>query len=116
MFLFAQTAPEGLSDVLILPGLCFIIGLGIWYGGLHYQNRTEKAWLKWCAFIPLAIGIFIGLPWFINSMDYAYTRTLDNKKLLYGCYAAPILPFIGAMIVVAWHFYLKKSGAYEHRI
>jgi hypothetical protein len=116
MFLFAQTAPEGLSDVLILPGLCMIIGLGLWYGGLHYENRTEKSWLKWCAFIPLAIGIAIGIPMFMQSMDYTYQQLLPNKKVLYGHYAAFGLPLAGAIAVIVWHLYLKKSGAYEHRI
>lgn len=113
MLSLAQTVPNGLTDVLGVPLICFVLGLGFWYGGLHFESKTEKVWLKWCAVIPLLIGLVIGLPMAIQVMDYAYQQLMPNKKVIYGHYMAAALPLLGLAVIFSWHFYLKRSGAYE---
>lgn len=115
MNLFAQTAPTGLTDIILVPGLCFILGIGLWYGGLLFENRTEKSWLKWLAFVPIVIGLVIGFQMTSQVSDYTYQRLLGSKKLIYGHYLALALPVVAAITVIGWHFYLKKTGAYDHR-
>ncbi|MBC8064638.1 MAG: hypothetical protein H7Y17_07395 [Chlorobia bacterium] len=113
MNFLAQTAPTGLTDVLLIPGLCFILGLGLWYGGIHFENRTEKSWLKWLAFVPLIIGVVIGLQMTMQAGDYTYQRLLGSKKLVYGHYLALALPLGALITVICWHFYLKKGQSYD---
>lgn len=116
MYLIAQTSPTELTEVLLVPSICFVLGLGLWYAGLHFENRTEKSWLKWLAFIPIVIGLVIGFQLTMQATDYTYQRVLGTKKLIYSHYLALALPVIAAFTVVVWHFYLKKSGAYDqHR-
>jgi len=102
-----------MMDVLKIPGLCFLIGIGLWYGGLVFESKTEKSWLKWTAFIPLVIGTFIGLQETIQVSDYIYQQTLTNRKTLYAHYLALALPATAIATIVGWHFYLKRSGAYD---
>lgn len=112
MFL-GQTAPTGLGDVLKIPGICVILGLAIWYAGLLFEARTEKSWLKWLAFIPLFVGLAIGLQDTIQATDYVYQQTLSNRKTLYAHYLALVIPLGAVGTLVAWHLYLKRSGAYD---
>lgn len=112
MFL-SQTPPTGLSDVIALPLICFALGIGIWYVGLHFESRTEKVWLKWLALVPLTIGLLIGIQATVQTLDYAYKQSLPNQRTLYGHYLALLLPASAIIAVVAWHFYLKKSGGYH---
>ncbi len=111
--MFAQSAPSGMTDVLGLPMLCFLLGLGLWYGGLHFENRTEKSWMKWLAFIPIVIGLIIGFQLTMEAGDYAYQRILPNRKVLFAHYIALAMPIFAALTVGGWHLYLKKSGAYD---
>ena len=111
--LFAQDAPTGMADVLALPLLFFALGMGIWYGGLHFESRTEKAWLKWLALIPLAIGLIIGLQMTIQAMDYAYQSLMPTKRVLYSHYLALALPVGAILAIIGWHLYLKRTGAYH---
>jgi len=112
--LFAQTAPPtGMMDVLKIPLLCFIVGMALWYGGLIFEARTEKTWMKWLAFVPLVIGIAIGLQDTIQVSDYVYQQTLTNRKTLYAHYVGLLLPLSGMVMVFCWHLYLKRSGSYD---
>lgn len=113
MNLFLQATPTGLTDVLVLPLILFVLGLGLWYGGLHYESRTEQKWLKWTAFIPLGIGLLIGIQKVIVVSDYVYRQTLPNQKTMYGHYLAIVLPLTACVIIAAWHFYLKRRGEYD---
>jgi hypothetical protein len=115
MFLLAQSEPTGLTDVLWLPALLVAIGLGLWYGGLHFENRTEKSWMKWCAFIPIAIALVLGFQMPSQAMDYTYQQLMPNKKTVYGHYMALAMPLGALVAIIGWHLYLKKTGAYEHR-
>ena len=110
---FAQTIPETPSQVLGLPLLCFIIGLALWYGGIHFENRTEKSWLKWLSVIPMLVILVMALPGVFQAMDYAYQQSMPNRRTLYSHYVAGALPLVGLGIIFAWHFYLKRSGSYE---
>jgi len=82
MNLFSQSTPTGLTDVLRLPLILFVLGLGIWYAGLHIESRTEKSWPKWIAFLPIAIGLIIGVQEALQASDYVYQQTLPNTKTL----------------------------------
>ncbi len=115
MYLIAQSAPTGLTDIITIPAVCFLLGLSLWYGGLLFENRTEKSWLKWLAFVPIVIGLYIGFQLTVQVGDYTYQRMLASKKLIYGHYLALVLPSIALITVVVWHLYLKRSGAYDHR-
>jgi len=111
--MFAQTPPTGMMDVIKIPLVCFILGLGLWYGGLIFEAKTEKTWLKWCAFVPLIVGVAIGLQETIQVSDYVYQQTLSNRKTLYAHYIGLLLP-LGAMgTILAWHLYLKRTGSYD---
>jgi len=113
MNLFAQNAPTGLTDVLLFPLICFVLGVAFWYGGLHYESRTEKSWVKWLALVPLAIGLIIGIQAFAQTFDYAYQALMPNRRTLYAHYVSLALPLFAIIAIVGWHFYLKKTGAYE---
>ncbi len=102
-----------MGDVLKIPGICVLLGLCIWYAGLLFEARTEKSWLKWLAFIPLFVGIAVGLQATIQATDYVYQQTLSNHKTLYAHYLALLLPLGAVGTVLAWHMYLKRSGAYD---
>lgn len=115
MNLFAQTPPTGLTDVLLLPLILFVLGIGTWYGGLHYESKTENSWVKWLALVPVAIGLAIGIGAFSQTLDYAYKALMPNKKTLYGHYVALALPLLAIGTIIGWHFYLKRSGAYESK-
>lgn len=115
MNLFAQSSTIELTDIILVPSILFVLGLGIWYGGLLFENRTEKSWLKWLAFVPILIGLYMGIQMTIEVGDYTYQRLLGSKKLIYGHYLGLALPVIASITVVGWHFYLKKSGAYDQR-
>jgi uncharacterized membrane protein len=113
MNFIAQTAPTGLTDVLLVPLICFVFGVGIWYGGLHFESRTEKQWVKWLAFIPIAVGLIVGISAFSQTLDYAYRALMPNNKTLYAHYVALALPVIAIGTILGWHMYLKRTGAYE---
>jgi uncharacterized membrane protein len=113
MNLFAQNVPTGLTDVLLVPLILFVLGLGTWYFGLHLESRTEKSWVKWLAFVPILIGLVIGIAAFSQTLDYAYKALMPNRKTLYGHYVALGLPIFAIGTILGWHLYLKKSGAYE---
>ena len=116
MYLFAQTSPTEMTEVLLVPSICFVLGLGLWYAGLHFESRTEKSWLKWLAFVPIVIGLVIGFQLTMQATDYTYQRLLGTKKLIYSHYLALVMPVIATLTVGVWHLYLKKSGAYDqHR-
>ena len=113
MNFFAQNVPAGLMDVLLLPIICFVLGVGLWYGGLHYESRTEKSWVKWLALVPLAIGLIFGIQSLAQTFDYAYKAVMPNRRTLYGHYLAFALPVLTIVAIFGWHFYLKKTGAYD---
>lgn len=113
MNLLLQVAPTGITDVLGMPFLYFFLGLGIWYGGVHFENRTEKTWLKWCAFIPIAIGLYIGFNSFMLARDFVYQQMLPNRKTLYSHYLALVLPIVAIITILLWQLYLKRSRAHD---
>src|SRR5436189_6448378 len=110
---FMQSTPQGINDVIGLPLLLFALGLGIWYVGLRVEKRTDKTWLKRCALIPLAIGAYHGLQLTLAARDSVYQLTLPNRKTLFMHYLALVLPVMAIGVILLWHRYLKRSGAYD---
>lgn len=113
LHLLAQEAPpENLSmfDVIVWPIAMTLVGGLIFYFGWWVENRLTKAPWKWLAFIPLGYGLWVGYTYMTNYMNPFYQAAMPGagKKMLVAHYAAFIIPLLGVIGVILFHFFNHK--------
>jgi hypothetical protein len=111
--LLAQAAPDeniSILSVMVWPIAMTLLGGLIFYFGWWYENRMTKAPWKWIAFAPLAYGLFVGWGYMSSIMDPLYQAAMPGlgRKMVVAHYAAFILPALGAIGVVLFHFFNHK--------
>lgn len=111
--LLAQIAPpENLTymDVIVWPIATTLLGGVIFYFGWYVENRLTKAPWKWLAFVPLAYGLYIGYGYMTAYMNPFYQAAMPGggKKMMVAHYGAFILPLLGVIGVILFHFFNHK--------
>lgn len=111
--LLAQDAPPddlSILTIMVWPVAMTLLGGLIFYFGWWYENRMSKAPWKWIAFAPLAYGLLVGWGYMSNIMNPWYQAAIPgiSRKLVAAHYGAFILPALGVIGVLLFHFFNHK--------
>ena len=103
--------PNGMSDVLMIPVGLTILAWLIFYAGWWVENRLTKAPWKWIAVVPALWAMWIGLGWVMAYRDPVYRFDINlagGKKMMAAHYGALIIPILGLIGIVLFHFFNHK--------
>ena len=114
MIYLAQTPPEEMTDILVIPIICFVLAWAIWYFGISREAATDNTKVKWLSIIPIGAGLIYGVPLAMRLSDYAYLRLLPNRKLIYSHYLAAGLPLLALIIILIWLYLAEKRKKQWH--
>ena len=102
-------------DVVLWPGVLFLLGLGLWVFGVHHENDDGAAWIKWLAFIPLVIGVVVGWGWLSRYIDPGATGLMYRDEVVPGGrmkiahYAAFGLPALTLVGILGWYLIDRRN-------
>lgn len=107
-----EQLPQGMSDVLVLPLVLTLAGLGIFYFGWYVENRLTKAPWKWLALVPVLIGMFIGWSPFSRwAFEVGYQEAVGTgayKRMLAAHWGAFFIPVLGLVLIILFHFFNQR--------
>ena len=104
-----EGVPQSVLEILLLPIGLTLLGLVIFMGGWYVENRATKAPWKWIGVLPVLYGIYAGY-----SVLHEYTSNsvmqglLPGKKWMIGEWAALIVPVLGLVLILIFHFFNHK--------
>ena len=111
LYLLAQdtSTPDSFLPYLGWPVGLTVLAAVIFYFGWRVENRLMKAPWKWVAFVPLAYALYLGLTLVIAYQDPFYVAKVgEGKKMAFVHYGALLVPLLGLIGIVLFHFFNHK--------
>ncbi len=106
-----ETIPEGISDIIFLPLALTLGACLIFYAGWWVENRLTKAPWKWIALAPVLYALYIGIGWMLRFQEPVYNSLVTTgsaKKMIAAHYGSVIIPILGLIAIVLFHFFNHK--------
>ena len=117
-----QSAPQSLSEVIVVPLLCLFFGLGIWLAAWNRERMYgEKPKWRWVALAPLLLGAYVGWRYFyplVNPADSVIYQEaipfVGRRRVVYGCYFAFLGPTLCALGLALWSFFQSRRRTSDY--
>ena len=98
-------SPQSAMDIVISSFIFAFFGVMMFIGAIRFELTYDKVatWWKWC-FLPLGIGVLLGIQKVAFLTSYGYINTVITKKLLWSHYLALMVPVlcIAAILLYKW--------------
>jgi hypothetical protein len=111
LYLAQAGRPQSMLDVLLWPVLLTIAGCGIFYMGWYVENRLTKAPWKWIALLPIGYAMMLGWGYVSDWSEAFYRADVgvgNERKMMAAHYGALIIPILGVIAIVLFHFFNHK--------
>lgn len=113
LYLFAQdaTPPDTMIDVLMWPVMLTLAAWLVFYFGWWIENRFTKAPWKWLALLPIGYALYTGGALALRYQDPFYQSMLvagGQKKMMAAHYGAFLIPLLGLVGIILFHFFNHK--------
>jgi hypothetical protein len=105
---------ESPADILLLPGLLFVIGAIIYLVAyVKSVDFDEMPKFRWSALGFLGVSLIFGIQneWkMFNPTDGSMYRDVSMKKVLYSNHASFALPLIGLIVIAILEQVVKRRA------
>jgi hypothetical protein len=108
-------SPQSAMDIVISSFIFAFFGVMMFIGSVRYEQTYDKAatWWKW-SFLPIGIGILLGIQKVAFLTSYGYVNTVLTKKLLWSHYLALIIPVLCVVSIILYK--RMKQRTEERRV